>query len=797
MRSACLILSILFLHLSSSAQQKKLLFPQLQKPVEIITDRWGVPHIYAQTESDLFFAQGYQAAKDRLYQFEIFRRKATGTMAEVLGKKELKRDIGARLFRFRGNLDAEFAHYHPRGKAIIQSFVKGVNAYIKQVLLGEMPMPLELQLLRIKPGYWTPEEVISRHNGLLTNVQEELTTARLLQKIGEEKLRAVSNFHPGSPDLHIDTAIDATRLNDDVLGLYNAFRSPLIFKQGDIVKAINTNEDASSLSFNLSEKISLYNQSEGSNNWVINGKLSASGFPMLANDPHRAIATPSLRYIVHLAAPGWNVVGGGEPTLPGVSIGHNDYGAWGLTIFETDAEDLYVYKLNPKNPLQYFYKGQWKTFKKISDTIAVKNDLPEFVSLYYSTHGPVTFIDTVHHIAYAVKCGWLEKGSAPYLSSLRMDQAKTWSEFKDACRYSYIPAENMVWADKQGHIMWQTVGIAPIRNHHSGMVPVPGDGRFEWSGYLPVLKRPSAYDPAEGFICSANENRTPANYPYMNTVGYSWSEAFRYDRIKEVLGSKKKISMDDMQAMQTDYYSMPARQLIPLLKTVESPDSNFIQAKKMLMDWDFILSASSVPAAVYTEWEHWLGNNLLSQFWVDNVKDEYVEFNTKKMIDLLSKPDKRLGENFIAIRDELLKRSMQDAMKSLTDRLGPDILRWQYGQLRNKHVWIKHALSSIVNDSIQQKMNAGPVARGGNENSVNSTGSNMNQSAGASFRVLIDCADWDLMRAINTPGQSGDPNDPHYKDLFELWSRDQYFPLYFTKEKVRSVKEKVMILSAK
>ena len=797
MKSFCVILLLLFFNFLSSGQQNKLQFPQLQKPVEIITDRWGVPHIYAQTESDLFFAQGYQAAKDRLYQFEIFRRKATGSMAEVLGKKELKRDIGARLFRFRGNMEAEFEQYHARGKLIIQSFVKGVNAYIKQVLAGEMPMPLELQLLGIKPGYWTPGVVISRHNGWLTNVQDELTTARLLQKIGEEKLRLISNFHPGSPDLHIDTAIDAARLNDDVLGLYNAFRSPLIFKPEDIVTGIRSGEHASSLSINLSEKNPLYKQAEGSNNWVISGKLSANGFPMLANDPHRAIATPSLRYIVHLSAPGWNVVGGGEPTLPGVSIGHNDYGAWGLTIFETDAEDLYVYKLNPNNPLQYFYKGQWKTFKKINDTIAVKNDSPEIVSLYYSIHGPVTFIDSVHHIAYAVKCGWLEKGSAPYLASLRMGQAKTWSEFKNACSYSYIPAENMVWADKLGHIMWQTVGIAPVRTHHSGMVPVPGDGRYEWSGYLPVLKRPSAYDPAEGFICSANENRTPTNYPYMNTIGYSWSDAYRHDRIQEVLSSKKKITMDDMQALQTDYYSMPARLLIPLLKTVESSDSNFNKAKKLLMDWDLILSASSVPAAVYTEWERWLGNNLLKQFKLANVKNEYVEFNTKKMIDLLSKPDKRLGENFIAARDELVTISLLEAMNSLTHRLGTDISNWQYGQVKNKHVWIKHALSTLVNDSIQQKMNAGPVARGGNENSVNSTGSNMNQNSGASFRVLIDCADWNLMRAINTPGQSGDPNDSHYKDLFELWSKDQYFPLYFTKEKVKSVQEKVVILSVK
>jgi len=355
----------------------------------------------------------------------------------------------------------------------------------------------------------------------------------------------------------------------------------------------------------------------------------------------------------------------------------------------------------------------------------------------------------------------------------------------------------MVWADKKGHISWQTVGIAPVRNHHSGMVPVPGDGRYDWDGYLPVLKRPAAYDPDEGFICTANENRTPPDYPYMNSIGYSWSDAFRHDRIQEVLGSKNKITMEDMQALQTDYYSMTARSLISLLKELQSTDSNFIKAKKLLLEWDLFLKASSVAATVYVSWEHWLETNLLKQFQLDNIKGEDLEFNTKKMIDLLNEPDKRLGENVVAARDQLLVSSLEDAMKELTLKLGSDMSNWQWGQLKMKHVWIKHALSNVVNEKVQSAIDAGPVARGGNENSVNSTGSSMNQMSGASFRVLIDCADWDLMKAINTPGQSGDPNSVHYKDLFDLWSKDEYFSLYFSKEKINSVKEKVLVLSPK
>ncbi len=779
---------ITYVHLSVSAQEKILSLPGLQKPVEIITDNWGVPHIYAQTESDLFFAQGYQAAKDRLFQLELFRRRATGTIAEVFGNRELKRDIGARLFRFRGNMDAELNHYHPKGKIIIKSFVNGINTYVKQVLNNEMPMPIELQMLGIKPGYWTTEVVISRHNGLLSNVQEELEIARLKIKIGEERLRAISNFHPLSPELRIDSSIDASRLNDNVLEFYKAFRAPFLFKQEDIAIHQRGQENTGGI-FPSGEVNQRYQETEGSNNWVIAGKLAENGLPMLANDPHRAITTPSLRYIVHLSAPGWNVIGGGEPVLPGVSIGHNEYGAWGLTIFETDAEDLYVYKLKPGDPTRYFFKGEWKSFKTIKDTILVKKQAPEVVTLFFSLHGPVTFIDSIHHIAYAVKCGWLETGCAPYLASLRMNQAKSWEEFRAACSYSFIPAENMVWADRKGHIGWQTVGIAPIRQYHSGMVPVPGDGRYEWSGYLPVLKRPGLYDPKIGFICTANESRTPPGYPFMNTIGFSWADPYRHDRVKEVLSSQKKFNIARMQVLQIDYHSLPAKQLIPLLKNIPVTDSSAQKAKDLLITWDLILSTSSIEASIYVEWENCLKKNLLKLIRLDTITGTALDFSTKRMIDILCRPETTIAGNFILSRDSILVQSLTDAMKNLTKKLGSDIAKWQYGQEQMKHVLIKHPFSSLVNEEIRKKINLGPVPRGGNANTVNSTGNNFNQATGASFRVIIDCSDWDLTMATNSPGQNGDPQSPHYRDLFELWSRNQYFPLYFTKSKIERVME--------
>ena len=306
--------------------------------VEVIRDKWGVNHIYAKNEHDLFFTQGYCAAKDRLFQFEIWRRQATGTVAEILGERELKRDIGTRLFKFRGDMKKELNHYHPRGASIIQAYVDGVNAYINEVNTDPKKLPFECKLLNIKPQQWTTEIVVSRHQGLLGNSTQELNIGRAVAKAGDQQVKNVMWFHPKDPNIKLDTAIDGALLNDDILGLYNAYRTEVEFTKNDLAEQDEDNVLALPVlnQRKIREPYLSDQETEGSNNWIISGAKSQSGFPMLANDPHRKVAAPSLRYIVHLNAPGWNVIGGGEPTIPGVSIGHNEYGAWGLTIYETD-----------------------------------------------------------------------------------------------------------------------------------------------------------------------------------------------------------------------------------------------------------------------------------------------------------------------------------------------------------------------------------------------------------------------------------------------------------------------------
>src|SRR5438067_135888 len=311
----------------------------LREPVDMLRDRWGINHIYANNEHDLFFAQGYAAARDRLFQFEMWRRQATGTVAEIFGPGELKRDVGARLHMFRGDLKTELNWYHPRGEEIITSFVRGVNAYVDEAMKTPSSLPTEFRLLGITPGHWTPAVVISRHNALVSNLEEELTIAQAVRAVGAARVKDLECFQGGDPNITPDPAIDLSLINDSILELYKAFRAPI--KYGSASPPTEA-EDWNVNPIDI-----------GSNNWVVSGKRTASGYPMMMNDPHRIQMAPSLRYWVHLVAPGWNVVGGGEPALPGVSIGHNEYGAWGLTIFNGDTEDLYVYQTNPANPSQY------------------------------------------------------------------------------------------------------------------------------------------------------------------------------------------------------------------------------------------------------------------------------------------------------------------------------------------------------------------------------------------------------------------------------------------------------------
>ncbi|MFT4766905.1 MAG: penicillin amidase [Glaciecola sp.] len=758
----------------------------LQAPVEILKDKWGVSHIYAQNQKDLFFAQGYNAARDRLFQFEIWRRRALGTLAEIQGVKAVAHDEGARLLRYRGDLEKELNHYHPDGAEIVNAFVEGVNAYIDQANEDPESLPIEFGALGITPGRWTAEVVISRHNALTGGLSTEVMLAETITALGEQMTARVLPF-AREATLVSKPGIDLSLITKDVMAKYRASRTPPPFDATTDpttrLAALNNQDDHPLLRA----------ESVGSNNWVIAGSRTASGKPLMANDPHRQIQTPSLRYMVHLYAPGpkgesggegWNVIGAGEPTLPGVSIGHNEYGAWGLTIFAIDQEDLYVHEINPDNPDQYRYQGKWRDMDIEETVIPVRDAAPVQAKLRYTVFGPVIHEDTDKALAYALKAVWLEQGAAPYLASLRMDQASSWESFRAACEYSGLPGENMVWADAAGNIGWQSVGYTPIRFGWDGRLPVPGDGEFEWQGLVPIRSMPHILNPDSGWYGTANHNNVPEHYP--NIFADFYSDPARSYRLKEVLSQTSGHTVTDSSRLQYDTKSMTAEQITPLILDLQRPQA-LEKAFFLLETWDYRMDRESVGALIYDKWELIMLRKLNEK--VLPGQEELV--GRPKLLEWLAHPPEFLfGENAAVIRDKMMLASLAEAVSQLSKELGADESQWQYGRVHVAE--IEHPLSHTIAEVAQLKH--GPLPRGGASNTLNANRGNDRQTAGASFRIIVDTADWDKTVATNTPGQSGNPASSHYGDLFEAWNEGRYFPLFYSREKIESVTTERLLL---
>ncbi len=788
MRSIFIVFSFLICSIAVAQEEATVDVDGLSEPVEIIKDNWGVSHIYAQNQADLFFAQGYNAARDRLFQFEIWRRKATGTLAEIMGKKALEHDKGARLLRFRNDLTAELAHYHEDGTEIITSFVAGVNAYIRETEENPDLLPFEFNALGIKPGRWTPEIVISRHNALTGGISNEIMLSKAITALGAEKLREYMPFYRDTYLAPFE-GIDLSIITDDIMASYRASRSMPTFeasdlKNPDMASAINMSTPIYDEHFwdNPIEGIN----NVGSNNWVISGDMTASGKPIMANDPHRTIQSPSLRYMVHLNAPaedgkrGWNVIGGGEPVLPGVSIGHNEYGAWGLTIFRIDQEDLYVYKTNPENPNQYWYKDRWVDMFNEETTINVKGEGVVKQTLKYSIHGPIIHEVKDLNVAFGLKAAWLDIGATPYLASLRMDQAETFEEFREACSFSGLPGENMVWADKNGTIGWQSVGLTPVRFGWDGSLPIPGNGEYEWSGYVPIKKMPHLTNPEAGWYGTANHHNVPKGYP--NIFSDFYSDPARSQRLMEVLNASRKHTITDSMHLQYDTKSINAEKIIPYISELDVP-KNLRAAQQMLTDWDHMMDRDSGAAAIFDIWEQAMLELVTARIVPDSERNNVPRLSKHKLKDfIMAPPEMFFGKKPETTRDNLMVRALEIAVTHLSNTYGNKMNEWAYGKIH--YAKIVHPMNHLVGETMQDQINTISLPRGGASNTLNANGGNSRQLHGASFRMIVDTANWDNAVGTNSPGQSGDPRSPHYRDLFENWNKGDYFPMYYSKDKI-------------
>jgi penicillin G amidase len=736
----------------------------LQKPVRVLRDEWGIAHIYAETQDDLFFAQGFVAAQDRLWQMDLWRRVGEGKLAEVLGPSAVERDRFARSVRYRGDLKAEYESYAPDARQIIEAFVRGVNA---QIELSKDRLPIEFRLTGSKPERWTPEVCLTRIAGyvMTRNASTEVLRAQLVREFGKEFVDEWIETEP-ERKIELPEGLDLAGIDSRILAAANAAGGPVTF-----------------------------NPSDGSNNWVIDGTMSTTGQPILANDPHRTIALPSLRYLVHLVGPGWNVIGAGEPALPGVAAGHNERVGFGFTIVGIDQQDLYVEETNPANPNEYRYRGKWEPMRVKREQIKVKGEAqPREVELKFTSHGPVIYEDNKLRRAYALRWVGSEPGTAGYLASLTLNRVQNWNEFLKAMERWKVPSENLVYADVDGNIGWVAAGMAPIRKGWSGLLPVPGaEGKYEWQGFLPVSELPQAFNPSKHFIATANHNILPPGYK--QELGYEWADPIRFWRISEVLGAAKgKFNIADFEKLQHDEVSLPARELTALLREAKGVKPELRPFVEMMTSWNCNLGKDSAAAALFEIWLTKLPSSVFKRHIPEAAWRAVAgRISPLKTIDALKNSSPRWfgGEDARGGRDAVLLTSLEDAVKETRERLGDDPSKWRWGNL---HVApFTHALST---DAERLALfNLPSVERSGDGNTVNSTGGpNFRQTHGASFREILDVSDWDRSVATNVPGQSGQPGSKHYGDLLPLWAEGKYFPLLYSQQKIEAMAKQRLTL---
>lgn len=743
----------------------KISLPGLTESVEVVRDRWGIPHITAKNTPDLFFAQGFVAAQDRLFQLDIWRRVGNGELAEILGESAIEGDRFARLIQFRGDWKQEWSSYSPDALEIVTAFTAGINAYIDSV---EDRLPLEFQILGFRPEKWKPEDIVSRMSGIVmsANWQREIARSRLISSIGIEAARRLAPTDP-PVDFSAPPEINLQDISPGIARGYLAATRPL------------------QLSPSMME----------SNNWVVDGSLSTSGKPLLASDPHRALTIPSLRYLVHLKAPGWDVIGSGEPSLPGVALGHNQRIAWGITIIGTDQCDLFVEQTDPQNPRRYRVGDRWESMKIVEETVEVRN-LPRGLSveLRFTRHGPVIFQDEQKHLAFALRWSGSEPGGAAYLGGLAVGRAQNQTQFLESLRSWKIPGLNFAYADVDGTIGWVAAALTPIRRTGHGLLPVPGwNGKYDWDGFLQVQDLPQEFQPAKHWVATANHKILPQDYG--REIGYEFETPFRFRRIEQRLSQKKKFTLQDFQSIQHESTSLPALQLVSLLRSLDIPEE-FMAYADLLKKWDGALTAESQSGPLYEIWMQELDTEYYSTRIPKSLRLERGDLrNVATLLRHLKTPSPEVfGIDPVGARDKLLRETFLRAIKRTTDLLGNDVQQWQWGKLHT--ATFRHPLAEL-GPQLEKLVNLGPVPRSGDGHTPNNTRFNdkLEQIHGASYRHVLDLADWDLGMATSTPGQSGQPGSPHYGDLLPLWARGEYFPLAYSPSKVNEVAAHRLILS--
>jgi penicillin amidase len=756
--------------------------------ITVRRDERGIPYIEATNDDDLYFTQGYITATDRLWQMDLMRRAARGQLAEILGNLALDQDKQHRTIGFAQEVEAEFAQASPKTRAVLEAYARGVNAYIDS--LDPKSMPPEFQILQYKPKPWTPADSllpVKLFAEALSNTWRLDIMREALASLSPEKRAALM------PEI---SPLDVLVVGKDKMTTASFRDGPRAATEGPSNDLLASLARSAETENQLLAQIGLYAEGlAASNNWVVNGKHTASGKPLLANDPHLAASAPSIWHMVHLSAPGLRVAGVTAPGLPGVVIGHNDRIAWGFTNVGPDVQDLYLEKFDPANPHRYLTPQGWRDAVVRNEEIRVRKgfgsseaDIVSF-DVTVTRHGPI--ILERDSKSYALRWTALDPKANNADSSYLVAKAQNWKEFTQALRSFTAPTQNIVYADVDGHIGYYAAGVIPIRKSGDGSTPYDGStDAGEWTGWIPFDRLPHVYDPPTGIIVTANQRIVGTDYPYFLT--HSWAQPYRARRIWELLNQNPKLTIDDFRKIQGDVYSIGlasfAHDSAKMLKPViPAEDQRLRDSVDALEKWDGQVKADSAVAPLAFQMRAAFRIRILTAALGPDLLKVYGWANFEATLDRLlrGQPKEWLPKEFTSYAD-LLKACYVDARQALTKNPGADESKWKWGEIFK--VRFNHQLAAAPLIGLQFAIPPFP------QNGVGSLGATVNVGSNVSMRFIADPSDWDKSQHGITLGESGVPSNPHWKDQLDDWRNVTPRAFPFTRAAVESATRETLIL---
>ncbi|HKY50913.1 MAG TPA: penicillin acylase family protein [Candidatus Limnocylindria bacterium] len=743
--------------------------------VEVLRDKYGVPHIFAGDEHDLFFVQGYVTAQDRLFQMDLYRRAAQGRLAEVLGEPGLESDRFMRTIGLGRAAQLDLAMISPEALDALEAYMEGVNKFLQQH--GES-LPVEFTILGYRPDPWTPVDTLSIAKLQLYdaagNYTQELLRANIAARLGPDVLGTLL------PDPTLISTADDAR----AWALIAPYMSPG-----------RTLDGAAALAGILGGA----GQGLGSNCWALAGSRTASGRPLLAGDPHLPVRNPSIWYEVALDAGDLHLIGFSIPGVPGVVIGHNDRVAWSFTYAYADTQDLFVERQDPTDLRRYEFEGRMENATVTREVIRVKGRADPVVVVVVTTrHGPIlTSVLKEQKAQLALRWSALD-GTRTVEAVFGMNRARNFSEFRAAAALFVGASLSACYADVDGHIGYLLVGRLPDRKSGDGRMPVPGwDGAHEWRGLRPAEDNPFLFDPPGGVVLNAN-NRPVDRATETGWEG-EWDPGFRFAYLRQALGDIRGADVARLRSLQTDVTSLPVQRFRAAILSARAASPLAAEGQRLVREWDGTLGVDSAAAAVYESWLVRMVERTFRDKLGPTLYDQYVTDGrpTFALHELVASPsstwfaDLAGGEN--GDRDTLSSHALEDAVRDLERRLGSNVSSWRWGDLHT--ISFEHPLSAAK--PLDRLFTVGPFPRPGDGYSPNNGAYSLLRPfalrSHASHRQIVDFADIDASISIIPTGQSGHPFSGHWRDQTELWARGDYKPMALSRERIGELEGKLIL----